>query len=152
MGTVWGWRLLSKGAPFNTARTEEENEDGEHVRILIIMTDGQNTYGSRGQWFMNTQPEAYGYGAEERLGRGIDSSWEIANKMDSRLATTCSNAKADGVQVYTIAFKITDLNTVRMMLNCATTQSMAFDAKSNSDLVDAFERIAGDITRLRLNK
>uniref|UniRef100_UPI003BA898FA pilus assembly protein TadG-related protein n=1 Tax=Stappia sp. TaxID=1870903 RepID=UPI003BA898FA len=152
MGAVWGWRLLSKGAPFNSARTEEDNEDGEHVRILIVMTDGQNTYGSRGRWFMNTEPEAYGYGAEERLGYGINSSWSIANTMDSRLATTCSNAKADGVQVYTIAFQISDQNTVNMMRNCASKAAMAFDARSNSDLVDAFKRIADEITRLRLNR
>ena len=72
--------------------------------------------------------------------------------MDSRLATTCTNAKADGVQVYTIAFQISDQNTVNMMRNCASKAAMAFDARSNSDLVDAFKRIADEITRLRLNR
>lgn len=150
-GTVWGWRMLTKGAPFNSARTEEDNDEGEHVRILIIMSDGQNVY--QGQSSFNlTDNQAFGYGTEQRLGSGVDRTWEMEDAIDGRLTQTCTNAKADGVQIYTIAFQISDANTVAMMRNCATTAAMAFDAKSNSDLVAAFKRIASEITRLRLNK
>ena len=56
------------------------------------------------------------------------------------------------MQIYTVAFQITDATTIKMMNECATTPSMAFDAKSNSALVEAFERIAEEITKLRLQK
>ncbi|WP_417772351.1 pilus assembly protein TadG-related protein [Stappia sp.] len=151
-GAVWGWRLLTPQAPFTSARDpEKEEEDTEYVRILIIMTDGDNTYGQQNSP-NNTQPEAYGYGTEERLGPGVNTSWSIPNKMDERVALTCSNAKKDGVQIYTIAFQIRDQNTVTLLRNCATTSAMAFDAQSNGDLVDAFKRIANEITRLRLSR
>ncbi|MCA1297728.1 TadE/TadG family type IV pilus assembly protein [Stappia indica] len=148
-GTVWGWRMLTPGAPFTSGREKDETSDNEHVRILIVMTDGQNTYTNQ-YTFNQTRPEAYGYGAEQRLGRGVDRSWEIQQKMDERTALTCENAKADGVSIYTVAFQISDRDTVKMMRNCATSPNMAFEAKSNNDLVEAFERIADEISKLRL--
>ncbi|WP_417769720.1 TadE/TadG family type IV pilus assembly protein [Stappia sp.] len=147
-GAIWGWRVLSPSEPFTNGR-EAKGPDEEHVRIMIIMTDGANTYQSQSS-FNKTRINAYGYGTEERLGNGVDSSWEIENKMDDRLAQTCVNAKKSGIQVYTVAFQISSLNTIRMMLNCATTPTMAFDAKSNTALLEAFKRISEEITKLRL--
>ena len=119
--------------------------------MLIVMTDGEHTYFGQNS-FNRTDYAAYGYGTEERLGNGADNSSTIAQRMDERLKLTCSNAKKAGVQIYTVAFQITDATTIKMMNECATTPSMAFDAKSNSALVEAFERIAEEITKLRLQK
>ena len=148
-GAVWGWRVLSPSEPFTKGREPKKDSDEEHVRVLIVMTDGENTYQSQST-FNKTRINAYGYGAEQRLGNGVDDYWEIQNKMDERLKLTCSNAKKTGVQVYTVAFQINNSSTVSMMRDCATTPSMAFDAKSNGDLTEAFERIAEEITKLRL--
>ncbi len=40
-GAAWGWRTLSPGAPFTEGRPygAEENQ-----KVLVLMTDGQNTY------------------------------------------------------------------------------------------------------------
>ena len=148
-GAVWGWRVLSPSEPFTKGREPKKDEDEEHVRVMIVMTDGENTYQGQNSFNM-TRINAYGYGTEERLGNGVDTYWEIQNKMDDRLQQTCTNAKKGGVQVYTVAFHITSSSTINMMRNCATTPAMAFDAKSNSALVEAFERIAEEITKLRL--
>jgi hypothetical protein len=150
-GVVWGWRVLSPQAPFTQGRVREEDSDDEHVRILIVMTDGANTYQGQSS-FNKTNINAYGYGREQRLGQGIDSTWEIARAMDQRTALACENAKKDGINVYTVAFQINDRDTVNMMRNCASNANMAFDARSNGDLVDAFKRIAEEISKLRLNK
>ncbi|SDT91343.1 VWA domain-containing protein [Stappia sp. ES.058] len=150
-GVVWGWRVLSPQAPFTKGRVREEDSDDEHVRILIVMTDGANTYQGQNS-FNKTNINAYGYGREERLGSGIDSTWEIARAMDQRTALACANAKNDGINVYTVAFRISDRDTVNMMRNCASNGNMAFDARSNDDLVSAFKRIAEEISKLRLNK
>ena len=150
-GVVWGWRVLSPQAPFTQGRVREEDSDDEHVRIMIVMTDGANTYQGQSS-FNKTNINAYGYGREQRLGKGIDSTWEIANAMDQRTALACENAKKDGINVYTVAFQINDSNTVNMMRNCASNANMAFDARSNGDLVDAFKRIAEEISKLRLNR
>jgi len=40
-GLTWGWRVLSPGEPFAEGRAYA---DGENQKILILMTDGANTY------------------------------------------------------------------------------------------------------------
>jgi len=150
-GAVWGWRVLSPQAPFTQGREPRKGTDDEHVRILILMTDGANTY-QRQSSFNKTRINAYGYGTEQRLGPGVDQSWEIEAKMDERTALTCENAKKEGISVYTVAFQISHQATVRMMRDCASSANMAFDARSNSDLIEAFERIAEEISKLRLAK
>ncbi len=151
-GVIWGWRVLSPQAPFTEGRVAKEDEDEELKRIMIVMTDGANTYVGRNT-HNDTDYHAYGYGSEERLGAGVDKSYEIERKMDERTALSCANAKKDGeVDIYTVAFQIYDTSTIKMMEECATRPTMAFDARSNADLSAAFKRIASEISRLRLNK
>lgn len=153
-GIVWGWRVLSPQEPFTGGREiPDENSDEEHKRFLIVMSDGANTYGSASGTHNITRYEAYGFGTEERLGNGIDQPREIAEEMDERTAIACENAKNDGeIEIFTVAFQITDQNTKDMMRRCATRSDMAFTADSNSDLVQVFERIAEEITKLRLSR
>ncbi len=73
--------------------------------------------------------------------------------MDDRTALACSNAKKDGeVEVFTVAFQISNQATLNLMKNCATRPDMAFNASSNSALIETFERIAEEISKLRLNR
>lgn len=153
-GVIWGWRVLSPQEPFTGGREIPKGEyrDEDHKRILIVMTDGANTYQSQSS-FNLTRINAYGYGTEERLGPGVDRYNEIESKMDQRTALACSNAKSQGeVDIFTIAFQITDTATINMMRNCASRADMAYTASSNAALKEAFERIAEEITKLRLNR
>lgn len=153
-GVVWGWRVLSPQEPFVGGRDKPTDpfSDETHTRILIVMTDGDNTYQGQNS-FNRTRINAYGYGAEQRLGNGIDTQGEIENKMDERTALACNNAKKDGeVEVYTVAFQISNTTTLNLMKNCATRADMAFNASSNSALIETFERIAEEISKLRLNR
>ncbi|MBA5779017.1 TadE/TadG family protein [Stappia sp. F7233] len=153
-GVVWGWRVLSPQEPFTGGREIPEGEyrDEDHKRIMIVMTDGANTYENQNS-FNRTRIHAYGYGAEQRLGPGIDRANEIEATMDQRTSLACANAKSQGeVDIFTIAFQISDTATVNMMRNCATRPDMAYTASSNAALKEAFERIAEEITKLRLNR
>ncbi|WP_349359598.1 TadE/TadG family type IV pilus assembly protein [Stappia sp.] len=150
-GVMWGWRMLSPTPPFTSGRVVRPNSDDEHVRIMIVLSDGENFYQGQNS-FNRTSIGAYGYGTEERMGNGVDDTWEIENAMDQRTALACENAKKDGISVYTVAFQINDPDTREMMRRCASSPNMAIDARSNSDLVDAFERFAEEISKLRLSK
>ena len=70
--------------------------------------------------------------------------------MNDRTEEACTNAKADDIQVYTIAFEITSSSLLQMMENCATEPSMAYDANSNAALAQAFGNISSEISQLRL--
>ncbi|ADZ71875.1 von Willebrand factor type A [Polymorphum gilvum SL003B-26A1] len=150
-GVVWGWRVLTPQEPFSRGRSPDQKREKDHRRIMIVMTDGANTYQDKSSSHNRTEYNAYGYGTEQRLGSGIDTAGEIAAKMDERTALACRNAATyEATQVYTIAFQVGDYATRKLLRDCASSPEMAFDAGSNSELVTAFERIGKEISRLRL--
>ena len=64
----------------------------------------------------------------------------------------CSNAKADGITVFTVAFEVTD-NTVKDVLRtCATSGGFFFDATDTSLLMSAFDAIGQQLVNLRIKR
>ncbi|MFN0194261.1 MAG: pilus assembly protein TadG-related protein [Aestuariivirga sp.] len=144
-GAAWGWRVLSPTAPF----TQGSAYDSEWAKILVIMTDGENDLSSNSS-FNGSPYTTVGYLAQNRLGSTTASGGESV--LNTRLATTCTNAKATGITVYTIGFQIPS-NTVRtLLLNCATDPSKFIEAPSEADLIEAFEMIGNDLAEMYLSK
>jgi hypothetical protein len=97
---------------------------------------------------------AYGrIGANGRLPSTFAAS---NNYLDGRFKTACNNAKAKGVEIYTIIFRESDGNTVSMMRACASDAKKAFAVSNGADLKKAFEQIGGNFASaskpLRLTK
>ena len=65
-GAMWGWRALSPGEPFTQGRPYNTKNN---QKILILMTDGQNTYYPLSQeGFLKSMYDVYGYVARGQLG------------------------------------------------------------------------------------
>lgn len=142
-GTMWGWRVLSSGAPFTEGRP---NSDSNNRKYLVIMTDGENTY----QPYSNHNGSMYGafsYASKGRLGTGT-----LTSEMDSKTIAACTNAKAEGIVIYTIAFRDAVTNAAaRAVLNaCASDSSRALTATDSTALGKAFEEIGRQISQLRV--
>ena len=151
-GVIWGWRALSPDAPFTGGRALGDPAYPGHRRIMILMTDGANTY----EWYDRnpniSKYNGYGYVSEGRAGT-TSSSWTVRSTMNARTAEACANARSDGgVEIYTIAFQVSDADTLDMLKNCASKPSMAYRSESNSELTLAFSTIASEITRLRVSR
>jgi len=169
-GFGWGWRTLSPGAPFTRGRaySEEDNK-----KIMIIMTDGNHVYPnwSDGRNLNKSGYGAFGYGVNghtdpkrNRIFEGFDEisnpshnsgTWQKA--MDEHLKETCDNAKAAGIQVYSIAFDVDNGSSVKTMLeHCASPAGgglkLYYDANDKQALLDAFENIAEKIAELAISK
>jgi uncharacterized protein YegL len=145
-GLTWAWRLLSPGVPFTEGRSYSV---GDNQKILILMTDGANTYYPNSS-FLKSWYGAWGYVREGHLGTTSTNQDTLQAKMDERTAAACTNAKAAGVKVYTVAFQVTDTPTLNMLTACATEPDMAFQSSSTSALLAAFTAIGDDITLLRI--
>jgi Flp pilus assembly protein TadG len=101
-------------------------------KYAIIMTDGIfNTHPSSGNWCNNS---------------GKAKSNKFARKL-------CKNMKADGIQIYTIAFAA-PTNAAALMRKCASPDTAEtqyfYDADNSAELDAAFEAIAKDITGVTL--
>lgn len=148
-GLMWGWRVLSPTAPFTEGRLYS---DIENQKILILMTDGANTYFPNGKSLTGTHYGAWSYIVKGHL--GTTSTWTstIQDKMDERVDTACVNIKAAGVRIYTVAFQVNDNDTLDMLEDCASSKEMAFKSTSSSALLAAFTAIGDDISSLRISK
>ena len=123
-GLIWGWRTLSPNAPFADAKPYH----GPTSKVMILMTDGFNTHSPN-------------YPDHE----GTDTS--LANMLTAQL---CSNIRAQGIQIYTIAFQVTDPNIKSILSACADGPPYFFDASTVGSIQTAFSTIAGNLTSAHL--
>lgn len=145
-GLMWGWRALSPGEPFGDGRPYDTRNN---EKVIVLMTDGANTYAASSNhnksWYA-----AYGYGWSGRLGTTYSSS-AYTTRMNQKTTTACANAKAAGIKIYTVAFRLeSDPTSLALLQSCATEASMAFRASDGAALVAAFERIGTEISKLRV--
>ncbi len=150
-GIMWGWRTLSKAEPFTEAR--EDNKEN-HIKALIVMTDGENDYGSFPKGSHNeSKYGAYGFAKLNRIGASNTTkanTWD--DRMDELTSEACTNAKAAKIKIYTIAFQVDDDDTKAMLQDCASRSQMYFSSENNNDLEAAFQEIAESISKLRLTQ
>ena len=130
-GLMWGWSVLSKEAPYDQGVAYGEKVDGKPVRkVMVLMTDGFNTL----------SPTYPGH-------TGNDTT-----QTNGLTAELCTNVKGKGIDIYTVAFDVSN-NAIKNVLEaCASSPSMFFDATDSDELVAAFRNIAKDFTPLRLAK
>ena len=132
-GLVWGWRTLSNREPFAESANDPATAGGSVSKFLILMTDGFNTRSPR-------YPEGDNEGSDP-----IE-----ANRL-TRAA--CDNIKADTqsrIEIFTIAFEVTDEAVKDILRYCATPGGAFFDAVDYSRLLSAFGEIGNTMTIARL--
>jgi Flp pilus assembly protein TadG len=145
-GVMWGWRLLSPDPPFTEGRPYG---DDENDKFLIVMTDGENWHQARSNHNKSTY-HAFGYAAKGRLGSTYTTS-ALVGQMNTKTLAACANAKAAGIKVYTIAFRLeSSPTTMAMLASCASSATEAYVASNGTALIQAFESIGREIARLRL--
>ena len=123
-GLLWGWRTLSPNAPFGDGSPSNSGIK----KSMVLMTDGFNTHAPNYPLHDSTDTAA-------------------ANTLT---AQTCSNIKAAGIAIYTIAFEVTDATIKGILANCASAPTNYFDANSTSALSSAFAKIGSSLTAIRL--
>ena len=148
MGLMWGWHLLSPYKPFQDGAAYD---DEEVTKVVILMTDGDNV---NGEWWNpnNSRYTGLGYAWMERLGLDETSSAsERAAVMNQRLAQLCTNMKAQGIVIYTVRVEVSS-GSSSLLQACATEADNFYDVQNVADLDDAFDAIAGQVSRLRLSQ
>jgi len=145
-GVMWGWRTLSPEPPFTEGRPYS---DMQNRKIIVLMTDGANDIiglpNMNGSFY-----SPYGYAAAGRLGTTSSNKADLVAKMNEKTLAACANAKALGIQIYTVAFYVTDAAALSILNQCATSPAMALVANSDQALTNAFDEIGAHISRLRL--
>lgn len=158
IGMVWGARLISSEGLFASATPVSNNQnDPDNPRVLrgfavrkfmIFMTDGT----------LSPYMSVYtSYGAEELdkrvLGSSTGNDDELAAEQKrrhlQRFRMACNAARAQGVQLYVIAFSTTLTDDMR---NCASQPTMASGITTSADLIAKFKEIGTKVGSLRISQ
>jgi len=133
IGLAWGWRVISPDFPF----TEGEDYDNNRWRkAILFMTDGDN----RMAWDYS----AYGPTSGHNIG---DSD------LDWKMADVCEEIKDEGITLYTVTFESgVGEETQEYFRNCATTPDMYTHAPSQDELINTFEDIANQLSKLHISR
>jgi hypothetical protein len=125
-GLTWGWATLTTETPFS----EPENPTRKLKRHLVLMTDGENT-----------RSPSYPY-----------HDWTDTVTSDNLMSELCINIKAQDIDVFTIAFDVTNATIKNRLRSCASSPDKYFDATNDTQLADAFATIARQMTLLRISR
>ncbi len=155
-GAAWGFRTLSPTEPF----TEGRPYGTATSKVMIIMTDGENTYYPLNNMNGTQYYMPYGYMwnnlahlPEGRLGTtDHDTSWNMTTKMNALTLETCTNAKAAGITIYTIGLQSPNTTTTNMLKSCASDTGKAYFPTDPAQLNSVFTTIAEQLAQLRIEK
>lgn len=121
LGVEFGFHMLSDNAPFEEGVSYD---DEETQKFMVVLTDGAQT-----------EP-AFGPGSTRTVAQG-----------EANLEALCTNAKAKGITMITIAYDLDDNSTTTLLKNCATDpDTNFFVASSGAAVAGAFDNIKTLIT------
>lgn len=176
-GFMWGWRSLSPNLPFAGGRSYNAPKNR---KIVVFMTDGFNNWKSDPGTITGSTYQAagyYSYGGTKNgrfpdgtkgnnvnyqtaLNAASGSSTNYHDKsremQDELTSEACTNAKAAGLEIFTIGFSTPsdpiDKQGLDLMKACATNPEHYFAAENASQLNAAFEAIGTGLGKLRLSQ
>lgn len=161
-GAMWGFHALSNTEPLTQAAPYQS---GSVSKVMIIMTDGFNepdyrsysdtwngtaVYGSWGFRKDGRLPDTDGIIGNENEYNAHGSKAAMTATMDAKTVTTCNNAKAMGIRVYTIGLNPPSQATRNMLTACSSGPGFFYFPDDPSQLTDVFKTIANQLTQLRL--
>lgn len=133
--------------------------NGPAMKVVVLMTDGENTETKTIKEFAYDTPDMRYYWATHGINQFEsdvdynlqDEFFEVAYSpgyADTLLQNICTAAKNQGIMIYTIGFEIND-DAASEMEDCASSASHFYRVEGVS-ISDAFKSIARELKQLRL--
>ncbi len=134
-GLAWGFNFLSPPVPMTEAQAYDATGTNQRPRkALVMMTDGANSMA------LNAANGSH-YG----VGGALPTQ---ANQYTKEL---CDNIKAAKIEIFTVAFTITDPTAKALVKSCASDASHYYDATDTAALGAAFQSIADALLQMRIS-
>lgn len=173
VGIMWGWRTISPNGPFAETGSpsgkglrKPAGYDSMTTKVIVLMTDGFSHWASNPYSPYKSTYSAFRYMANNRLAsfganfKGNDQSGatnarNYRAQVDAAFISACTNAKAAGIVVYTIALStktdLIDSQGEDALRKCASGDSIFYNASNKDSLKSAFAEIAKRGSKMRLS-
>lgn len=168
VGLAWGWRLLSPNyrglwqAPAQATQPIDYNT-ALVDKVVVLLSDGANT-ALEGEFPGCDGTTRNGYSCSPQdseytaYGRVTSGGWNGATTLttakaqsDLRVTAMCNAMKAKNIIIYTIMLEESEPAINTIFQNCATKPEYYFQA-SSGDLTSVFQKIANQLSNLRLSQ
>ncbi|MGI9352558.1 MAG: vWA domain-containing protein [Rhizobiaceae bacterium] len=136
-GLSWGLRTLSSSQPFTEGTPYEDMEDDNVKKVVIVMTDGDNTVAPKTN--------------SSKTHTNFDGAKEIA---DAKLSEMCNETKSKDILVFTIGFGKKGAiapDTLDLLENCSTDGENFANANDAAALQKTFDQIGAKLGELYLS-
>lgn len=173
-GLAWGWRVLSPGEPFTQGIGPNDEFYDKTVKAMILLSDGANSPSISQTGWSNINGATYSaynypdlavdknvngthyYRRLQEPGTNSNPSDSTATGiLDDKTSTLCTNAKGDGIRIYTITFGSMTTAATDLMKGCASKdkdgEPLYYSAPSSSDLETIFNQIGEDLSEIHLS-
>lgn len=137
-GLIWGWRTLDPSLPFS----ESANDDTETKNLLILMTDGSNTTALNG-----VRSEFDGI-----YHWGFNDETKTADRANELTVQLCDSIKLNNIEILTVAFGVTDQDTLKLLQGCASDLGNYYSAMDSDRLIASFNNIGAELGQVRLTR
>ena len=127
--------------PTSFANRPANYNDGDTLKFIVLMTDGQISFQPR--------PKTGNYYYKKRVDSDFNTKFS-SNTTQSQLDSVCATARSNGITVFTIGFKLSN-SVAATLARCASSPSHAYRA-DGLDIADAFSAIATTIQKIKLTK
>lgn len=144
-GMMWGINVLSKTVPYDQAK-DYDPANMDPRKVIVLMTDGLNTRRVNVTGTANT--DYLKGGALIGDTNSANAAQRTATNTDT--TTLCNYAKANKIEIFTVAFKVDDGDAKTMLQGCATDAEHYYDASDPEKLLAAFAGIARSLSVVRL--
>ncbi len=158
-GFMWGWRSISPNAPLADGKPYNTSSNATNQKVIVLMTDGYNNWSAAPSTWGLSMYEAPGYYAlaNGRMPAGnqnITTATQARGALDELTLEACTNAKKQGIVIYTVGFSISsdpiDQQGQNLLASCATDAAHAFIANDANSLINAFNQIGAGMGKLRI--
>jgi len=158
VGILWGLKALSpshQGVIGGDFPSRPDNFNGKNKKIIVIMTDGNITGQSRPRRVNDPDRVSSGLGNPGNRNYyppGTTSSTSSNDDAIGRFKKGCELASENNIEVYTIGYRITAGQIADTLLeSCASSPENYFFVENN-DIKTAFEKIAAELSQLRISR
>jgi Flp pilus assembly protein TadG len=156
IGLLWGARFMSPTGIFGAANSNDSNGNPITIqRHMVFMTDGDTgtcsgSYTPYGvSWWDRRQTNKAN--PDDDTGLTYCRNSYTNGIVDARTVALCNAIKNMNITLWVVSFSAgVNATTETRLQNCASSTSHFYDADSSADLRTAFDEIALQISRLRL--
>ncbi len=139
-GLMWGWRVLSRQAPFDEGLSDRKVVEKNGRKIIILMTDGANT---------RAPDRRAGKAYREHSSSDVGYANRLTREACGRITAINPATGRRHAEIITITFNVKDATIKRLLRDCATMGS--YDVGSGQ-LVQVFEGLARKMVEVHLTR